>query len=415
MFEILFRYPRVLARHREGPFAEERDHFLSYLAEQGAAKDTLLRFARELLIVSHEINPIPCYQIGIKEIEAFARRWAWRQQRRHRAQTERWSRKLFVLTATQWFRFLGCLREPNVSPAPYTHLIDDFAGCMRRERDLSPKTIHNYSWHVKQFLGWFSRQSRAFAEVSITDVDRFVALNGTKGWTRVSVASCAKALRAFFLHAEARGWCPPGIAAAIESPRIFKQEGLPTGPGWNDVQRLIASTTTDQPRDIRDRGMLMLFAIYGLRSGEVANLHVEDFAWEREIVRVPRPKQQRTQEYPLTHAVGEAVIRYLREVRPSCGRREVFLTLKAPFRPLSPGGLYHITSSRFSQLGILAQHRGPHALRHACAAHLVSEGLSLKEIGDHLGHRSSDATRVYAKVDISGLREVASFDLGGVS
>lgn len=286
---------------------------------------------------------------------------------------------------------------------------------MRRDRDLSPKTIHNYSWHVKQFLGWFSRQSRAFAEVSITDVDRFVALNGTKGWTRVSVASCAKALRAFFLHAEARSWCPPGIAAAIESPRIFKQEGLPAGPGWNDVQRLIASTNTDQPRDIRDRGMLMLFAIYGLRGGEVAKLHVEDFAWEREIVRVPRPKQQRTQEYPLTHAVGEAVIRYLREVRPSCGRREVFLTLKAPFRPLSPGGLYHITSSRFSQLGILAQHRGLHALRHACAAHLVSEGLSLKEIGDHLGHRSSDATRVYAKVDISGLREVASFDLGGVS
>ena len=98
MFEKLFRYPRVLAQHREGPFAEERDHFLSYLAEQGAAKDTLLRFARELLVVSHEINLIPGHQIGIKEIEAFARCWAWRQQRRHRAQTERWSRKLVVLT-----------------------------------------------------------------------------------------------------------------------------------------------------------------------------------------------------------------------------------------------------------------------------------------------------------------------------
>ncbi|MDA2928293.1 integrase, partial [Acidobacteria bacterium AH-259-G07] len=46
---------------------------------------------------------------------------------------------------------------------------------------------------------------------------------------------------------------------------------------------------------------------------------------------------------------------------------------------------------------------------------LVCEGLSLKEIGDHLGHRSSFATRHYAKVDITGLREVASFDLGGLS
>jgi site-specific recombinase XerD len=54
-------------------------------------------------------------------------------------------------------------------------------------------------------------------------------------------------------------------------------------------------------------------------------------------------------------------------------------------------------------------------LRHACAAHLVAERFSLKEIGDHLGHRSAKTTRIYAKVDLAGLREVAAFDLGGLS
>ena len=58
---------------------------------------------------------------------------------------------------------------------------------------------------------------------------------------------------------------------------------------------------------------------------------------------------------------------------------------------------------------------GPHRLRHACAARLVAQGLTLKEIGDHLGHRSTSATRVYAKVDLHGLREVAAFDLGELS
>jgi hypothetical protein len=38
----------------------------------------------------------------------------------------------------------------------------------------------------------------------------------------------------------------------------------------------------------------------------------------------------------------------------------------------------------------------------------------LKEIGDHLGHRSPYATRVYAKVDLAGLRQVADFDLRGL-
>jgi integrase/recombinase XerD len=60
------------------------------------------------------------------------------------------------------------------------------------------------------------------------------------------------------------------------------------------------------------------------------------------------------------------------------------------------------------------KHHGPHALRHACASRLLAEGLSMKEIGDHLAHRKLDTTRVYAKVDLAGLRLVAELDLGDV-
>jgi len=159
----------------------------------------------------------------------------------------------------------------------------------------------------------------------------------------------------------------------------------------------------------------MLLAIYGFRSREVAGLRLEQVDWEREILGVLRPKQRRAQEYPLVQSVGEAILRYLQLVRPRCVRREIFLTLKAPFRPLSPGALYHLVSSRLRALGIESPHRGPHSLRHACAGHLVAEMLSLKEVGDHLGHRSAYATRTYAKVDLAGLGEVANFDLGGLS
>ena len=158
----------------------------------------------------------------------------------------------------------------------------------------------------------------------------------------------------------------------------------------------------------------MLLAIYGFRRGEVARLRLADVNWEHEIISVVRPKQRRAQQYPLVREAGEALLRYLREVRPRCAHREIFLTLRAPVRPLSPNGLYHVVSSRLAQSGIRSSHRGPHALRHACAGHLVAEGFSLKEIGDHLGHRSAYATRIYAKVDVAGLREVADVDLGGL-
>jgi site-specific recombinase XerD len=73
-----------------------------------------------------------------------------------------------------------------------------------------------------------------------------------------------------------------------------------------------------------------------------------------------------------------------------------------------------VVADRFERLGIQAPHRGPHALRHACAGRLLARGLSLKQIADHLGHQSLDSTRIYAKVDLQGLREVAAFDLGGL-
>ena len=75
--------------------------------------------------------------------------------------------------------------------------------------------------------------------------------------------------------------------------------------------------------------------------------------------------------------------------------------------------MYHVVASRLSVLGVQSKHFGPHGLRHACATHLVAQGLSLKEIGDHLGHRSVYATRTYVRIDLAGLRDVGAFNLGG--
>jgi integrase len=146
----------------------------------------------------------------------------------------------------------------------------------------------------------------------------------------------------------------------------------------------------------------------------VAGLCLEDLNWESEVISISRSKPRRAHEYPLVNQAGEAILRYLQQIRPRCAQREIFLTLKAPFRRLSQGALYRLVSTRLDALGIQVPRRGPHCLRHACAGRLVAEGFSLKEIGDHLGHRSTEATRIYAKVDLVGLREVADFDLGGL-
>jgi integrase/recombinase XerD len=413
MFETLFKRPCAIARQREAPLASERASFLAQRAEDGAARDTLVRLARELVVVVRQLDLTSSYAIPLATVEAAAERWARQQRRRRRARTLQWSHVFFLQTATAWLRYLGRLCLPESAPKPFAPLVDTFLSYLQHERGLSTATMANYKGHVERFLTDFSTRQRPFAEVRVEDADAFLARQGAH-WCRVSIASSAKALRAFFRYGEDQGWCRPGIAAAIETPRLFRNETLPAGPGWQALQQLIPAADSQQQRHIRDRAILLLFAVYGLRSGEVARLRLEDIDWVQERMRVVRTKQRRSQLYPLTHEVGSAIVRYLQEARPHCGRREVFLTLKAPFRPLSAGGLYHVTRSRLDDLGMHTLHRGPHTLRHACACHLLAEGLSLDAIGDHLGHRRLSSTRHYAKVDLPGLREVARFDLGGL-
>jgi integrase/recombinase XerD len=413
MFDKLFKRPRTIARQLEAPLASERASFLAQRAEDGVAPETLVRLARELLVVVQGLDLTSSHLITLAAVEAAAERWARQQRRRHRTRTLQWSRVFFLQTAIAWLRYLGRVCIPEPAPKPFAPLVDAFVCYLQHERGLSTATMANYQWHVQLFLTDFSARHCPFAEVCVEDADAFLAHQGAR-WCRVSVASSAKALRAFFRYAEGHGWCRAGFASAIESPRLFRDETLPAGPVWEDLQQLIPATDSQQPRNIRDRAILLLFAVYGLRSGEVARLRLEDIDWVQERMTVVRTKEHRSQLYPLTHEVGSAIVRYLQEVRPRCGRREVFLTLRAPFRPLSAGGLYHVTRSRFDHLGIHTPHRGPHALRHACACHLLAEGLSLDAIGDHLGHRSLGSARRYAKVDLAGLREVARFDLGGL-
>jgi site-specific recombinase XerD len=414
MFETLFHYPRVLARHVSGPLAEERRRYLDHRAAQGTPRSTLLRYATELLVVASSLELQPRHPVRPGQIQRAARRWARRQRRRGRANVLHWSERQFVQVATAWLKFLGWLVPKPRPGLPFEARLQRWAGALQDRESLSPRTIAKYRWWAQQFLRRRERSSVPLRNLSVVEADAFLRHLSDRGLSRASLATAAKSLRRFFHYAYEQGWCRRDIAEAILAPRRFRQEDVPQGPAWADVQRLLASTHTDQPGDIRNRAILWLFAVYGLRSGEVAHLRLSDLDWPRQILRVRRSKSNQVDEYPLTQAASQVLRRYVREVRPAGAREELFLSLPAPFRPLSNGALYDLVQRRFRRLDIRSPQHGPHSLRHACATYLLNRGLTLKQVGDHLGHRHLGSTQVYAKVDLAGLREVADFDLGGL-
>lgn len=221
-------------------------------------------------------------------------------------------------------------------------------------------------------------------------------------------------LRVFLRHAASTGACSAVLASSIQGSRRYALESLPYALSWDDVRRVIATASSDTEGDIRDRAILLLLAVYGLRRSEVASLRLDQIDQVAGLLHIWRLKRRQPQVYPLVPSVAEALRRYIDDARPNVPYAEVFIRTKAPRIPILATAIYNIVSRRLRALDIHAAHLGPHALRHSCAAKLLADGLTLKEIGDHLGHRSTSATMTYTKVDLKSLRQVGDFDLGGL-
>jgi integrase/recombinase XerD len=414
MFDQLFERASTIARHATAPFAEERNRYLDYCKQRGDSHAWRLRKAYDLLWIARKLSMHTDLQVTIDQVRALVVNGSDCDDNGGPQLHLLSTRKRLIGLARAWLRYLGCLREP-VEQIPFRSRLDEYCDWAKQERGLSDATIDHFRRVIRLFLRWYGPLGRPLSGIQANDVDAYLAFGSSQGWARVTIRNAVDALRAFFRFGAQQGWCPRRLAAAIQGPRIYAQENLPAGPSWADVERLFARLNPNRPADVRDRAILMLFAIYGLRESEVARLRLEDIDWEHDQLRVPRAKRREPQVYPLLPSMGKTLIHYLQSVRRSSSHREVFLTLVSPYRPLSLSGLYDIVSARLKSLNVHSTHHGPHCLRHACAARLVAEGLSLKEIGDHLGHRSTAATRIYAKVDLPGLREVAAFDLGELS
>jgi site-specific recombinase XerD len=417
MFNQLFKRPQAMARHQNGPLAEERRRYLAHCAKQQMSLETLGQIARNTLIVATilRLADRPRDRITRTEIAAEADRWVNRRSRPRQVLNVRLECRKLRGHAIRWLTFLGRLQPPVTVQQPYAEHVARFTDYLLRERGLSPRTIAYSGQVIQEFLAQIDEANLLLKTLTVVQVNELLAKKVQKnGFARVTVKRCAAALRPFLRYAEACEWCRPGLADAVRTPRVYSHTGLPLGPSWDDVNRLLAAAHGNQSVDIRDRAMLLLLSVYGLRAGEVVALRLEDFDWEREVLIVPYGKRQRPRTYPLCRPVGDAVVRYLREVRPRSDRRQIFITLLAPFRPLDGATVGGMVSRRLHALGLTLPHYGAHVLRHACARHLLARGLSLKEIGDHLGHQSVEATRIYAKVDLASLRIVGDFDLEGL-
>jgi len=401
----------VRARHEGAPLLREREQYLAAMLKRGVSRKTVRHTAAYLIHIVRLLKMTSLRKIELKEIEVAGREWAAYKGPLRKKLRRPGAPSMLVRIAQSWLRFHGQL--PTPPPSPFQPLIEEFAEAMRI-RGLSPATLDANCYRTLKFLRWFGDRYQSLDSVSLSHVDEFFANKRRGGWSVSTIAASSQTLRSFFSYAELRGWCTSGIARGIQSPKNRRSDNRPKGPKWTEVRRLIASASGSSPSDLRAKAILLLFAVYGLRSSEVAVLRLSDFDWHGETLTVHRAKRGGIQQFPIQYEVGEAIIRYLQHGRPRSATDYVFVTAQVPHGRIRPAPMHQLVSTRMAALGIRPEQPGPHSLRHACATRLLKKGTSLREIADFLGHRSLKTVSIYARLDTRSLRKVASFSMGGV-
>jgi site-specific recombinase XerD len=202
-----------------------------------------------------------------------------------------------------------------------------------------------------------------------------------------------------FLHVDGRISVP--LVGAVPAVAGWRLGSLPRGLQRAQVDALLAAHDTTTAVGLRDHAVVSVLARLGLRGAEVAALRLDDVDWHRGEILV-RGKGSRIERLPLPVEVGQALADYLTGGRPRCSCPTVFVTARAPYRPLAATSIRATMYRACQQAGL--PRLGAHRLRHTLATDMLRAGASLVEVGQVLRHRSQLSTTVYAKVDHEALR-----------
>jgi integrase len=294
-------------------------------------------------------------------------------------------------------------------------IIEEYRGFLLQERGLVCSSVDNYSRYAKQFLReGFGTARLKLSRLSAADLSAFVQREAER-LGRGHAKHATVALRSFLRFAQLRGYIRAHLATAVPTVAQWAMDSLPKYLPPGAVQRVLDGCERTAPVGKRDYAILLLLARLGLRAGEVSALRLEDIDWENGRITVFCKKSGGPAHLPLPTDVGEAIAQYLKDSRPRCSCRNVFVRTHAPHAPFSHAAVVSGLAKRALQrAGVKSARQGAHLFRHTLATEMLRHGASLGEIGQVLRHKDPNTTAIYAKVDVNALRELALPWPGGV-
>jgi integrase/recombinase XerD len=257
-------------------------------------------------------------------------------------------------------------------------------------RNLSPRTIECYTYHVRCFAKHFSRSPELLGAEEVRAYQVYLVQEKKASWSSFNQAVCA--LRFLYRVTLGQSW------PVVQIPFAKRPKKLPVVLSPQEVQRLLSCA-----RPVKLRVILTTIYAAGLRLEEATHLEVRDIDSARMVLRVAHGKGDKERLVPLSPRLLQELRDYWSIVRPE---RWLFPG-GVPGTPLGPSAVQK-ACERATLEARIAKHVTPHTLRHSYATGLLEAGVDLLTIQRLLGHACFSTTLIYLHVRRTRLESTVS-------
>lgn len=404
MIECFFKNHAVADRLKKSVLGSHIDTFVSVVSDLGYSPSTI---RTQLQILTSLTKWVQKNDFDIFDIdENITNRFLFetcRKGARRRGDKNTLRRFLDHLQAEG---IVDC-QTATFNDSPLTSLKNRYEHYLLKERGLSAVTPSRYWPVLKRFIfERFGDGPLLLCDLGQQDIDSFLLRHAHESTPKVAQLMVTS-MRSFFRFLFRSGETKHDLSAIVPTVPSWRLTEVPKYPKPDELEALLESCDKTTSIGRRDYSILLLLARLGLRAGEIVTLNLKDLNWRTAELTV-RGKGQFCDCLPLPHEVGEALATYLRNDRPICSTRRVFVRMRAPRRGFkSSTTVSTIVRRAVQRSGLNTPCKGAHLLRHSLATGMLRKGASMVEIGELLRHRSPNSTEIYAKVDIEGLRSIA--------
>lgn len=284
-------------------------------------------------------------------------------------------------------------------------MMNEFLQYLQYEKNYSSHTVLSYHTDLIQFFDFLEITPEQFQPAAIKpqQIQMWVLhLMNNQVFAR-TLSRKISTLKSFWRFLLSRGYASLNPTLKIILPKTNK--ALPAFFKENEMASVLDDQfLVNQYDRVRDRLILELFYMTGIRLSELISLQDKDIDLGEKSIRVIG-KRNKQRVIPIGETLCQNINSYLKLRNETVATTNEYFFLRENGKPMYPKMVYNIVHNKMTEVSSLHK-RSPHVLRHTFATSLLNGGADINAVKELLGHSSLAATQVYTHTSFEELNNI---------